>query len=219
LEFVGKDKRIIYYRNESNLQLTRTLNKWIELSKGKYIARIDDDDIWCDKKKLENQVKFMENNIDYWLCWTWVILIDDNWKEIKNVLNRCTDLDIRNNISWSNQFAHSSIIIRKNILLKTWYYINENYSKYAEDYDLWLRIWLVSKFYNLETYSIKYRVREWSITWRKKINQLINWFRVYLKYRNNYPNLISWIISHIITIIMPSFFVNLMVRLKKSIRN
>jgi glycosyltransferase involved in cell wall biosynthesis len=27
LEFVGKDKRIIYYRNESNLQLTRTLNK------------------------------------------------------------------------------------------------------------------------------------------------------------------------------------------------
>lgn len=215
LEFQKKDDRIVYHKNEKNLQLTQTLNKWIQLSKWEYIARIDDDDIWCDNDKLKKQVEFMEQNPDYGLCGTWAILIDENWKEFDKFLNRSWDDVIRSYISWSNQFAHSSVIIRKSILDKVWLYIDNKITKYTEDYDLWLRIWMVSKLNNLTEYSIKYRVRSWSISWKKRFKQLLNAFKVYLQYKNNYPNKIQWIIKHLITIFMPKFIVNLLVKIYK----
>ncbi len=219
LEFQKKDNRIIYVKNEKNLQLTKSLNKWIENSEWIYIARIDDDDIWFDKNKLQKQVDFMEQNPEYWLCGTWVILINEDWQELDRILNRWWNEKIRNYISGSNQFAHSSVIIRKSILDKVWWYIDNNITKYTEDYDLWLRIWTVSKFHNLQDYSLKYRVRNWSISWRKRFKQLSNAFRVYLQYRNNYPNKISWIIKHLITIFMPKEIINILVKLNNKRTN
>ena len=58
-----KDERIKYYKNETNLKLIATLNKGIELSKGKYIARLDADD-YCTPDRLEKQVKYMEEHPD-----------------------------------------------------------------------------------------------------------------------------------------------------------
>lgn len=217
LEYQKKDNRIIYIKNEKNLKLTKSLNKWIELSNWKYIARIDDDDIWCDKDKLLKQVNFMELNNDYWLYWTGVILIDENWNEYEKMLNRPWDQNIRWKILWSNQFAHSSIIIRKELLQKTWVYEDSPLTLYTEDYDLWLRIWIVSKFDNLQECSVKYRVRKWSISWKKRFKQLSNAFKVHLKYRKFYPNKTSWILKHIVTIIMPKYIVELLVKLYKKI--
>jgi len=219
LEFTWKDNRIIYQKNEHNLQLTKTLNKWIELSKWKYIARIDDDDIWCDNTKLEKQVNFMEENPDYWLCWTWIILIDEKWIEFDRILNRWWNENIRNYISGSNQFAHSSVIIRKSILDKVWWYIDNNITKYTEDYDLWLRIWIISKFHNLQEYCLKYRVREWSISWKKRFKQLSNALRVYLQYRKNYSNKFIGIMKHLITIFIPKWIVNILVKINNKRTN
>lgn len=215
LEYKQKDDRIVYIKNERNLWLTASLNKWINNSKWKYIARIDDDDIWCDENKLKKQVEFMENNPNYWLCWTWVILIDENWKEFDKVLNRWEDENIRKYISWSNQFAHSSVIIRKSILDKVWWYIDNNITKYTEDYDLWLRVWKVTKFHNLQEYLIKYRVRKWSISWKKRFKQCINAFRVYLQFKNDYPNKYKGIIKHFSTILIPDFITKKIVNLLK----
>ena len=219
LEFINKDNRIKYYKNEENIQLTRTLNKGIELSKWKYIARIDDDDIWIDEKKLEKQVIFMEKNTDYWLCWTWIIIIDEFWNEINRVLYRSFDKNIKNNITWLNQFAHSSVIIRKSILEKVWRYTNKKYCKYTEDYDLWLKIWIHSKLYNLEEYSIKYRVRKWSITWKKKFNQKINTFLIWLKYIYFYPSKIKCLSIQILILIFPEFVINFLVKVNNFINN
>ena len=44
-EYEKMDDRIVYIKNEKNLKLTKTLNKWIDIANGKYIARQDDDDI------------------------------------------------------------------------------------------------------------------------------------------------------------------------------
>ncbi len=65
INFLNTDTRILYYRNTENLGLTATLNKGLSYANGKYIARIDDDDIWCDQDKLSKQIGFMENNPDY----------------------------------------------------------------------------------------------------------------------------------------------------------
>lgn len=87
LAFVQQDQRIVYLKNQKNLKLTRTLNKGFAHAKGKYIARIDDDDIWSDEKKLEKQVNFMEKHPEYGLCWVDTIqMIDENGSLLQTVL-------------------------------------------------------------------------------------------------------------------------------------
>ena len=47
------DERIVRHYSDKNRNLAYSLNTAIELAKGKYIARIDSDDIWeADKLSL-----------------------------------------------------------------------------------------------------------------------------------------------------------------------
>ena len=55
------DQRIRYIKNEQNLKLIASLNKGLDLAKGKYIARMDADDISLPDR-LEKQVNFLERN-------------------------------------------------------------------------------------------------------------------------------------------------------------
>ena len=52
-----KDERIRYIKNEQNLKLIASLNKGLVLANGKYIARMDADDISM-LERLEKQVDF-----------------------------------------------------------------------------------------------------------------------------------------------------------------
>src|ERR1017187_7276972 len=65
-----KDPRIRYIKNETNIKLISTLNKGIKLSKGKYIVRMDADDI-SFPDRIEKQVNYMETNPAIALCGTW----------------------------------------------------------------------------------------------------------------------------------------------------
>jgi teichuronic acid biosynthesis glycosyltransferase TuaG len=56
-----KDKRIKILLNKKNLGVSKSRNKGLLSSKGKYIAFIDSDDLW-NKKKLKLQIDFMIKN-------------------------------------------------------------------------------------------------------------------------------------------------------------
>lgn len=213
--FQKLDPRIIYKKNNKNLGISKSLNFWIQSAKGELIARVDDDDMWCDNKKLEKQVEYMQKNPQCGLCGTAIILIDENWLETWRVQNRSSDTEIRQHISQSNQFAHSSIVMRKDILSKIGMYSNDNICLYTEDYDLWLRIGKVANFHNLTDYCLKYRVRSGSITGLQSHKPLYNAFRVFLKHRNDYPHKFKWYISHILTFSLPKNVITKLVRLHK----
>lgn len=200
LKYQKKDNRIIYIKNKENLKLTRTLNNWIKISKGKYIARIDDDDIWSDDKKLEKQVEFLEKNNDYSIIWTKAICIDENWNEIGKIWNSNSDKEIRNKILITNQFVHSSVLIRKEALDKYWVY-NDKWN-YIEDYELWLRIGRYSKLENLSDFSIKYRILKNSITRQKNIEQNLMILKVIKLYKNHYKN---FLFAYILRVYLLSF--------------
>ena len=59
-----KDNRIIILKNERNLGLAASLNKCINISKGEYIARMDDDDI-SYSERFCRQVDFLDHNHKY----------------------------------------------------------------------------------------------------------------------------------------------------------
>lgn len=69
------DKRIRYYRNEKNEGLIYTLNRGLDLAQGKYIARMDADDVSLPTR-FEKQVKVMEESPNIVVCGTQIILLE-----------------------------------------------------------------------------------------------------------------------------------------------
>ena len=65
------DSRIRYYKNETNLGITKSRNKLLELAQGKYVAVADHDDISLPKR-LEKEYYFLENNPDISLVCGWI---------------------------------------------------------------------------------------------------------------------------------------------------
>ncbi|MBR5130589.1 MAG: glycosyltransferase family 2 protein [Alphaproteobacteria bacterium] len=61
--FSKKDPRIKILKNSTNKGLPYSLNKGLEIAKGKYIARMDDDD-WSYPSRFQKQVAFLEKNKD-----------------------------------------------------------------------------------------------------------------------------------------------------------
>ncbi len=197
---VKNDKRVKYVKNDKKFNIWKALNQWIFLSEWKYIARIDDDDIWDDKDKIKKQVEFLENNEDYWLVWVdKVFIINDKWVIDEKINMKKTDSEIRNTILQSNQFAHPSVMIMKNILSVSWIY---DASCFTEDYDLWCRIWKFYKFCNIDS-SIFYRVHNDSL-WHKNFFKVkIESFKVFWKYKKYYPNSFRAFILRLWDLLLP----------------
>lgn len=201
LEYKEKDKRIIYIKNEYNLKLTKTLNKGIEISQGEYIARIDDDDIRYDKEKLATQVGFMETHKDIWLCGTCVININELWEETSRTDVPQNDQEIRSVLMRFNQFAHASVLFRKDIVNHIGWY--DPLYNGAEDYEFRTRIWCSYKFANLPDYYLKYRHNTQWISTKKNWTQWRYGITIAYKYRNYYPWFWKYIIPRLFLVVLP----------------
>ncbi|HXB41313.1 MAG TPA: glycosyltransferase [Bacteroidia bacterium] len=152
------DSRIRIINNEKNIGLTATLNKGIDLAKGKYIARMDADDI-SFPERFEKQINYLEKNITVSLLATRTALINTEG-EITGEWNddvKYTDGNsIRKQMAFSNCIVHPSIMIRADILKK---YKYNDYQKSAEDWDLWLRLLADGhKIHKLNDILLHYRV-------------------------------------------------------------
>lgn len=140
-DFVKKDKRIISIANGNNIGLTKSLNKGIDASEGKYIARIDAADLW-DKAKLEKQVKFLDENKDYVICGTQAFYIDENGNTLGHSFYSGEDREIKLNFfTREGIFFHPSIVFRS-IGVKY-----RDFFRYNQDFDLYSRFYFKGKFY------------------------------------------------------------------------
>lgn len=184
------NSKIIILHNEINLGIVASLNKGIKVARGKYIARLDDDDVWCDDKKIEKQVDFLEKNPGYCLVGGGVIKIDKNGKEIVRYLLPKEDEHIRKTILINNAFAHTTVLFRKDAFLKVGGY-DEQFA-FIEDWDLWLKMGKVSKFYNFQEFFVRYLDQEYNDPYHYrnyKIRRNVKTnIKLRKKYMNNYPN-------------------------------
>jgi len=154
------DDRIRYFSNEMNKGLIFTLNKGVELSKRKYIARMDSDDI-AYPKRLELQLNFLENNLEYGVCGSLVKLINEDGKGSEILNLPINDDEIKSYLYFSCPINHPSVLIRTSLLRNNLY--SEDY-KTAEDYELWIRLSSITKFYNLPNVLLNYRVHSENIS-------------------------------------------------------
>lgn len=216
LAFAKKDKRIKYHKNEKNLKLTKTLNKWIELSKWMYIARVDDDDIWCDTEKLSKQVHFMEENPEYGLCGTSGYTINEKGEIIEEFFQRETNESIKKNLLASNQFTHCSVLIRKSVLEDVWYYNPQH--NLIEDYELRLRIGIKYKLHNLQDKCVMYRINTQSVSNKHNRKQKLMNINITPQFYKYYPWFYAAILKKITYFLLPQKLSCFLLRLLKKWR-
>jgi glycosyltransferase involved in cell wall biosynthesis len=182
---VKKDPRVRPVHNTKNNypDISKNLNEGLGLARGKYIARLDDDDYWCDKDKLKKQVDFLESHPGYVLVGGGTIVIDDDDKERFRYLKLETDEAIRRHALFANPFTHSTVMFRRDVALSVGGYGN---FKNAEDWDLWLNMGLKGKFYNFQEYFVRYLLNDKSKTVIFKRSQSEEVLRLLRAHRKQY---------------------------------
>lgn len=155
------DGRIRIINNEINLKLIGTLNKGILLSKGKYIARMDADDISLPTR-LEKQIALLELNPAIGLVGTSFEKIGDETGIVHYPLDH---ENLKFSAVYFNPFLHPSVVIRKSILEDNNLKFNFNYL-HAEEYKLWTELLLVTRACNIQIPLMQYRIHAIQISQR-----------------------------------------------------
>ncbi len=160
-KYSSKDSRIHLIHLPENRGLTAALNLGIDIAKGKWIARIDCDDIWCSDR-LEKQINYLENNQNTKLLGTSFYVIDQKCKIVGEIKRYNSVLINRWLMLWGNCFIHSSVIFDKKIAIKLGKY--DPLYFHGQDYDLWIKFAMNYDINNLEDTLISLRTHQESIT-------------------------------------------------------
>lgn len=152
--YMDNDSRIRLI-NKSNTGLADSLNVGVNQALGKWIARIDADDI-SEPHRLRLQYSFAESNKDLVLLGSGHCMIDEfgNRKKVYTYPSSHEHL-VNNLIQLKGFFPHSSAFIKRESLQKIGGYRSR--IKRAEDYDLWLRISDIGKISCLNDTLVRIR--------------------------------------------------------------
>lgn len=146
-----KDERIRYEAFQHDF-LT-TLNNGIELSKGKYIARMDADDIMMPDR-LAVQFDFMEKHSDIVACGSYITFIGNE----QNILERpISPNEVFESLMLFCPIANPSSMVRRKVIIDHHIRYDPNYL-YAEDYKFWTELVKYGKIANIPLVLLKYRI-------------------------------------------------------------
>ena len=108
-DYVCKDERIKFYINDKNMGLTNTLNRGLKLAEGKYICRMDADDI-SELYRMEHQKKYLEEN-DFDLIGGISQMIDEDGNTIYSIKKVPTNFKkIKKCIKYNQSYFSSNMV-------------------------------------------------------------------------------------------------------------
>lgn len=163
------DPRLRLISNERNIGLIGTLNRGLDLATGRYVARMDADDISAPER-LEKQVQFLEAHPDVHVLGTMVNLINEQGKVFGAITGYPKDGDaIHRYLLRECCLIHPSVMFRKDTVLAAGGYSAS--ARHAEDYDLWLRLSDHHEIANLPDKLVSYRMHRNQVSIRNLATQ------------------------------------------------
>lgn len=142
--FAKRDNRIKVFTHQINQKQTAAANTAIKIVQGKYIARMDADDIALPNR-FQKQFDYLEANTEIGMIGSWVDIISDSGKVIEQWKTSAEPNILIWDLLFGASFAHSSVMMRKDSIVNVGFY--QLYQ--AEDYDLWSRISRITKVANI----------------------------------------------------------------------
>jgi glycosyltransferase involved in cell wall biosynthesis len=162
--------------DQVNQGLVKALNNGIEAALGKYIARMDADDISAPWR-FEEQIKVFRENPECDVVGASYAILDKResvWRIKKVKVMPRNDSDVLIWLLRTVPIAHPTALIKKSILLK----IGSYKDVAAEDYDLWSRLFNGRNIRNIRRVSLLYRLHENSISNGKRRVMLSEQMRI-----------------------------------------
>jgi len=154
LRAYGDRLRYIYQENH-NRGPAAALNRAVSEARGKYIALLDDDDMWLPSK-LELQIAVLEQDPEIGFLGTDMYITDasgnviDRWGKPPSVAETFASL-IEDNI-----LGNPSVVVRKRLFDQVGGF--DASLRTTQDYDLWLRLARISRFKCLDVPTVKWRM-------------------------------------------------------------
>lgn len=165
LEWQQKDSRIIPIRNEKNVELAATLNHCIKNCKGKYIARMDDDD-FSYPERFQKQVDFLDEHLEYALVSSLIDLYDG--EKIIITRNGKKENPQNEDFLFNSCFVHPATMFRGEALKAVNGYRVAQETTRAQDYDLFMRMYALGyRGYNIQETLFRYFVNPNAMKKRK----------------------------------------------------
>ncbi len=130
------DNRVVLIHSAENCGLAYSLNTCINVAKGKYLARMDDDDI-SDPERLAVQYKYMEEHpeIAYAGCNARLIDAEGVWGH-----RVMPEFPLKHSFLRYSPFIHPSVMIRRSIFDTQEAYRHSKDTWRCEDYELFMRL-------------------------------------------------------------------------------
>lgn len=179
-QYAKKDFRVICTRKSENEKgISKSMNKGIEMARGKYITRMDSDDIIIPEKILR-QVQFLDENEEYGICSVNIAMMDN----LGNIYNENVypeqKVPSEWTFLWTNPVPNAPCMYRTSIIKGN----NITFSnlRTAEDYDFLEKLITKTKVYMINLPLYYYRYNEKSTYNRNRIETFKNSLDISKKY-------------------------------------
>jgi len=159
--FANQDHRILLLHDEEDQGVVSALNLGLDVSTAKYIARMDADDI-AALNRLENQVRFLDENSEIGVIGGWVKTFG-SLNQVWTMPERDEDIQV--------QGFFSSMILNPTAMFRSSLINGEKSIRYrsdfkygGEDFHFWFELSRITKFYNLQQGVLFYRIHGNNLT-------------------------------------------------------
>ena len=147
------DRRLRIVALPNNVGIPRALNQGLQHCSGKYIARLDSDDLALPGR-IAHQVSILEERTEVGVLGGSAVSMIDG--QLGKTIGVKTNYDLACTLLRGNQLKSSTVMIRQSILKTNSLTFNERFPN-AQDYELWCRISQFAKVANESTPVSVYR--------------------------------------------------------------
>jgi len=156
-----KDSRLKVFSYE-NSGVSTSRNRGIERASGQFISFLDADDIWTPEK-LEQQLKALQANPQVSVACSWVDYIDENGDFFRHGNHITMNGNVYEQMLIQNILENgSNPLIRRQALINVGKF--DQSLKFAEDWDMWLRLASRYDFVTVPYAHVLYRISSYSIS-------------------------------------------------------
>ena len=166
-----KYEKVAYVKIPNSGGPSKPRNIGISKALGKYIAFVDDDDIWLPNK-LEKQVQILEQNPEFGLVHGCCEVINNEGILQGKIVGRPGKPDVKHGDVKMRMIGNWTVMmptsfVRKEVVDKVGYF-NEEMPAAGEDVEFWTRCSFETKFYYFDEPLVLYRIHSSNISKENK---------------------------------------------------